>query len=391
MSIKVDTASLRELSSYAKAISASVDSCATSVRNARNSLPSKVLNKKGIGYGLNSACDEIDAVKDRITKISSFLSQAADLYSQTELSLNSSASEASKSTTGGPASEGIKIGSKANEVLEKMGYLGNVLAFFTKPFANWIDSGTFQVGVTGASSVTSLIKDGNSTLKGLYEWSKSNKDLDRLARMLPERAQKVRIKRLFGLDDMFAGSASQASSWSTSFKRNFKKYYKKKSPFESYTSGGAKAAFAWAELGLTAVSKTISNIDEHKSGKISAERAVAETITETAIDVGKEWLIRAVVAAGTAATVGSAPVLFVGAMTVGVSVGLDWACKKITGAVCGEEKEFTETVSDFVLNVGEAAISVGKKAVTSVVSSVKTGWSSLKSSFKRGFSPLFST
>lgn len=389
MSIKVDTASLRELSSYAKTISASVDSCAMSVRSARNSLPSKVLNKKGIGYGLNSACDEIDAVKDRITKISSFLSQAADLYSQTELSLNSSASEASKSTTGGPASEGIKIGSKANEVLEKMGYLGNVLAFFTKPFANWIDSGTFQVGVTGASSVTSLIKDGNSTLKGLYEWSKSNKDLDRLARMLPERAQKVRIKRLFGLDDMFAGRASQASSWSTRFTNNF---YKMKNPLESYTSGGAKAAFAWAGLGLTAVSKTISNIDEHKSGKISAERAVAETITETAIDVGKEWLIGAVVAAGTAATVGfgSAPVLFVGAMTVGVSVGLDWACKKITGAVCGEEKEFTETVSDFVLNVGEA-IFVGKKAVTSVVSSVKTGWSSLKSSFKRGFSPLFST
>ena len=63
MSIKVDTASLRDLSSYAKTISASVGSCATSVRSARNSLPSKVLNKNGIGYGLNSACDEIDAVK----------------------------------------------------------------------------------------------------------------------------------------------------------------------------------------------------------------------------------------------------------------------------------------------------------------------------------------
>lgn len=386
MSIIVDTASLRELSSYAKTISASVDSCAKSVRSARNSLPSKVLNKNGIGYGLNSACDEIDAVKDRITKISSFLSQTADLYSQTELSLNSLASEASKSTTSKPASEGIKIGSKANEVLEKMGYLGNVLAFFTKPFANWIDSGTFQVGVTGASSVTSLIKDGNSTLKGLYEWNKSNKDLDRLARMRPERAKEVRINRLFGLDDIFAGRASQASSWSTRFKRNFKKFYKKKDPFESYTSGGAKAAFAWAGLGLTAISNTISNIDEHKSGKISAERAAAETITETAIDVGKEWLIGAAVAA-----VGSAPVLFVGAMTVGVSVGLDWACKKITGAVCGEEKEFTETVSDFVLDVGEAAISVGKKAVTSVVSSVKSGWSKLLSSINRGFSPLFST
>ncbi len=388
MSIKVDTASLRDLSSYAKTISASVGSCATSVRSARNSLPSKVLNKNGIGYGLNSACDEIDAVKDRITKISSFLSQTADLYSQTEQQLNSSASGTSKPTTSGSASEGIKIGSKANDVLEKMGFFGNILAFFTKPIATWIDSGTFQIGVTGASAVTSLIKDGNSTLKGLYEWSKSNKDLDKLARMLPERAKEVRIKRLFGLNDMFAGRASQASSWSTRFTNNF---HKMKSPFESYTSGGAKAAFAWVGLGLTAISNTISNIDEHKSGKISTKRAVAETITETAIDVGKGWLIGAGVAAGVAATVGSAPVLVVGAITVGVSVGLDWACKKITGAVCGEEKGLTETVSDLVLDVGEAAISAGKKVVTSVVSNVKSGWLNLTSTFKRGFSPLFST
>lgn len=83
--------------------------------------------------------------------------------------------------------------------------------------------------------------------------------------------------------------------------------------------------------------------------------------------------------------------LVVGAITVGVSVGLDWACKKITGAVCGEEKGLAETVSDLVLDVGEAAISAGKKVVTSVVSNVKSGWSNFTSSFKRGFSPLFST
>lgn len=386
MSIKVDTASLRDLSILAKTISASVGGCATSVRNARNSLSSKVLNKNGIGYDLQNVCDRIDAVQDRITKLSSFLSSTADSYCNTETRLVSSVSASAAAS--GSSDGGIKIGSTANKVLEKMGFIGNVLAFFTKPVANWIDSGVFNIGVTGATEVAKLIKDGNSTLKGLYEWSKSNKDLDKLARMLPERAKEVRIKRLFGLNDMFAGRASQASSWSTRFTNNF---HKMKSPFESYTSGGAKAAFAWAGLGLTALSNTISNIDEHKSGKISAKRAVAETITETAIDVGKGWLIGAAVAAGVAATVGSAPVLVVGAITVGVSVGLDWACKKITGALTGEEKGLTETVSDFVLDVGEAAVSVGKKVVSSAVSNIKSGWSNLKSAFKRGFSPLFST
>ncbi len=384
MSIKVDTASLIDLSSYAKTISASLGSCATSVKSARNSLPSKVLKKNGIGFDLKSACDEIDALKDRIIKISSFLSQAANLYSQTEQIVNSLASATLKPAISGSSSEGIKIGKTVNDVLGKMGFLGNVLAFFTKPIATWIDSGTFQIGVTGASAVASLVKDGNSYLKGLYEWSKSNKELDKLARMLPERAKEVRIKRLFGLNDMFAGQASQASSWKMRFYNNF---HKIKGPFESYTSGGAKAAFAWVGLGLTAVSNTISNIEEYKSGKISGKRAVAETITETAIDVGKGWLIGTAVAAGIAATVGSAPVLVVGAATVLVSVGLDWACKKITGAITGEEKGLTETVSDFVLDVGEKAISAGKIAVSSVVSGVKSGWKSLK----RGFSSLFST
>ncbi len=384
MSIKVDTASLIDLSSYAKTISASLGSCATSVKSARNSLPSKVLKKNGIGFDLKSACDEIDALKDRIIKISSFLSQAANLYSQTEQIVNSLASATLKPAISGSSSEGIKIGKTVNDVLGKMGFLGNVLAFFTKPIATWIDSGTFQIGVTGASAVASLVKDGNSYLKGLYEWSKSNKELDKLARMLPERAKEVRIKRLFGLNDMFAGQASQASSWKMRFYNNF---HKIKGPFESYTSGGAKAAFAWVGLGLTAVSNTISNIEEYKSGKISGKRAVAETITETAIDVGKGWLIGTAVAAGIAATVGSAPVLVVGAATVLVSVGLDWACKKITGAITGEEKGLTETVSDFVLDVGEKAISAGKIAVSSVVSGVTSGWKSLK----RGFSSLFST
>lgn len=121
------------------------------------------------------------------------------------------------------------------------------------------------------------------------------------------------------------------------------------------------------------MSNTISNVSEAMSGKISTGRAVAETITETAIDVGKGWLIGTAVAAGVATTVGSAPVLVVGAITVGVTVGLDWACKKITGAIVGEEKRLTETVSDFVLDVGEAAIAGGRKVVSSVSSFVKSG------------------
>lgn len=407
MSIVVDTSSLRDLASYSRQISSAIGSAATSVSSVRSSLPSKVLSRGGISSSLNSTGTKIGQAQNRVEKLSSFLTTAANEYSDTEQRINTLyATAVENSNTAQSSGSGVKIGKTANDLIGEFGFIGNILAFFTKPIASWLDSGVVTIGVTGAKSVTSVLKDGNSALKGLSEWAKSNKQLDKLARMLPERANEVRIKRLFGLDDLFSGTASKfgwgelssTATWldkATSVKgwgsRFYNNFHKMKSPFESYTSGGAKAAFAWTGLALTAVSNTISNTQEAKSGKISTKRAVAETITETAIDVGKGWLIGTAVAAGVAATVGSAPVLVVGALTVGVTLGLDWACKKITGAVGGEEKGLTETVSDFALDVGSAAVKGVKNMSSSVTSFVKSGWSSLKSSVGRGFSPLFST
>lgn len=397
MSIVVDTSSLRDLASYSRQISSAIGLAATTVSSVRSSLPSKVLNRGAINTSLNSAGTRIGQAQNRVEKLSSFLTTAANEYSDTEQRINTLyATTVENSNTAQSSGSGVKIGKTVNDLIGEVGFIGNILAFFTKPIASWLDSGVVTIGVTGAKSVTSVLKDGNSTLKGLFEWGKSNKELDKLSRMLPERAKEVKIKRLFGLNDLFSGTASKASTWSSRFYNNF---HKLKSPFESYTSGGAKAAFAWTGLALTAVSNTISNTQEAKSGKISTKRAVAETITETAIDVGKGWLIGTAVAAGVAATVGSAPVLVVGALTVGVTLGLDWACKKITGAYSeGKygadrrvERSLTETASDFVLDVGSAAIKGVKSVSSSVTSFVKSGWSSLKSSVGRGFSPLFST
>lgn len=389
MSIVVDTSSLRDLASYSHQISSEIGDATTSVNAVRSTLPSKVLNRSGISSSLSSASTKIGQAQSRVEKLSAFLTTAANEYSDTEQRINTLyATAVDNSATAQDSEGGVEIGKTVNDLIGEVGFIGNIIAFFTKPIASWFDSGVVTIGVTGAKSVTSVLKDGNSTLKGLFEWGKSNKELDKLARMLPERAKEVQIKRLFGLNDLFSGAASKASTWSSRFYNNF---HKLKSPFESYTSGGAKAAFAWTGLALTAVSNTISNVQEAKTGKITTKRAVAETITETAIDVGKGWLIGTAVAAGVAATVGSAPVLVVGALTVGVSLGLDWACKKITGAVGGEEKGLTETVSDLVLDVGTAAVKGVKKVSSSVTSFVKSGWSSLKSSVGRGFSPLFST
>lgn len=389
MSIVVDTSSLRDLASYSRQISSAIGGVATSVSAVRNSLPSKVLSRGGISSALGSAGTKVGQAKDRVERLSVFLTTAADEYSDTEQRINTLyATAVDNSDTAQTAGSSVEIGKTVNDLIGEVGFIGNIIAFFTKPIASWLDSGVVTIGVTGAKSVSSVLKDGNSTLKGLFEWGKSNKELDKLARMLPERAKEVKIKRLFGLNDLFSGTASKAGTWSSRFYNNF---HKLKSPFESYTSGGAKAAFAWTGLALTAASNTISNVQEANSGKISTKRAVAETITETAIDVGKGWLIGTAVAAGVAATVGSAPVLVVGALTVGVTLGLDWACKRIYKSFGYEEKGLTEAISDHILNAGEGVIVGAKKVTSSVASFVKSGWSNLKSSAGRGFSPLFST
>ena len=399
MSIVVDTASLRDLAAYSNGISSAIGSSATSIRAIKSSLPSKVLSKGGISSSFNSVCSRVDSAQERVARLSAFLTTAANEYSETEQKIITqyAAGTLDESGTQQTAGGNVKIAGTANDILGEVGFLGNIIAFFTKPFATWIDSGKFPVAETGAKSVVSILKDGNSALKGLWEWQQSNNKLDKLARMWPAKAKELRKERLLGLtkvNRLFENNyASTAESWTVRFKNNFSDLTKD-GPFKSYTSGGAKAAFAWAGLAFSLASNTVSNIKEAKSGEISTGRAVAETVVETAVDVTKGWVIAAGVTAAIAAIPGAAaavPVVVVGAATVAVSWVADWACKKITGAIGGEEKGLTETVSDFVLDVGEAAIAEGKKVVSSVSSFVKSGWSRLSSSVGRGFSPLFST
>ena len=110
-------------------------------------------------------------------------------------------------------------------------------------------------------------------------------------------------------------------------------------------SVGAK----WAGGLLTFAGSAMDNYDEYESGEISGGRAVAETVTETAVDVGTDAVLTAGVTAGLAALgVTSAPALVIGGGVVLAKWGLDCVCENFWG------KDFTETVSDGLLDMGEA-------------------------------------
>ena len=249
--------------------------------------------------------------------------------------------------------------------LGKVGYFGGILSATISLFTN---------KGKGASGWVSFLKNCSTIAKTSQKWAKSTKNLNKLLRFGGKNGNKlvdkyvdgIRHKRLFGLNNipsnLAGGKWSQASKWGSRFKTNLKA---QNSFWDDLTAGGSKSAWTVAGVGLDLAANGISNYDEYKRGEISGKRAVAETITETAIDVGKDFLIGAAVTAGIAATVGSAPVLAVGVATVAVSAGLDWATKKITYALTGEAKGFTEAASDLILDgaaaAGKALKSAGKK------------------------------
>ncbi len=212
------------------------------------------------------------------------------------------------------------------------------------------------------SAVGGLAKDFYSTIKLLNTTVSSTQKCEKLFRMLPGQAAKTGLKKAFGLQKV--STLFPNGYVSKSFYNNF---HKLDSITDAYTKGGMKSALAYAGTAMDLVCNGVSNYQEMKEGKISKGRAVAETVTETAIDVGKDWLIATAVTAGIATlTAGAAPVVAVAAGTAVVSMGLDWACQKLTKKFMGEEKKVTEFVSDAVLDGAKYAYDKGKEIVKSV-------------------------
>ncbi|MCM1158057.1 MAG: hypothetical protein NC300_05290 [Bacteroidales bacterium] len=174
------------------------------------------------------------------------------------------------------------------------------------------------------------------------------------------------IKKLFGLDKFKSLVTDAEAGWLKRSAKTFTGTIKNElSPFETGTkslNGGKMAGWTFS-----LVANGFSNYDEYAGGAISGGRAVAETITETLIDIGKGAAITAGVAAGVAALGISAPAVVVGGAAVAVSAVADVVCKGLTG------KGVTEWASDGILDF---AVEQGKK-LSGAISGVKNavcGW-----------------
>lgn len=233
------------------------------------------------------------------------------------------------------------------------------------------------------------LKGGKNLSKNAYDLARTWENYHKISRTGCDYRSNM-LQRFFGLGKnsgakavLRSGRASTASTFGT---RLYNNLHNQKGFFEQYNlKKGASAAFKWAGAGLTLASNAVSNFDP-KSGN-STGRAIAETITETAVDLVKDWGVGLAVSAGVLAVAPAAPAVAIVAATAVATNAIDYGVKKLTG------KSSTELISDCILDTGEK---VGKFAINagkSVVSWGKNLFNSVKSfnqnQAKRGWKSLF--
>lgn len=380
--IKVNTNKISRYSNDINSVYTRVNRIKSEFASIGYSLDWDIKSASGINNRIKTIENELSAERSGLKRMQSFFNSAASKYNNVESSINDdkkakkiqSAAVRNVST----ANSLNTFGGKVREVLiENAGLGGGIISGISKLINSSI-SDTIDPG--------GIAKGAKKIISGIYNIIRNTEKLEKLSRMNPGQAVKTGIKRFLGLDKAFVGSLkpSVAKSFGTRFYNNFNKQLDK--GLGAFTEKGAKSIFAWAGVAVSAIANGFQNYNEAKSGKISTGRAVAETVTETAVDVGTGILVGAAVSAGIAA-VGwvSAPAIAVGAITAGVMIGADSICKWITKSVTGESKGLTETVSDFVLDVGEATVKSGKKIVSGLANTVSNTSKVVSSFFKKIF------
>lgn len=320
---------------------------------------------ESIKQRLNSISNTISQERQTLRKMKETLNTVADKYEKTEntickVSADNKVTAWEKLITQNWVSGlGKDSGKTVLDILTEMGDVGKIGSLPVEVLKILIDGD----GLT-AKDIGALIKGTGNSILGVFDAVKDYKD--------------GALDKLWGLHKFETIVTDSQAGWLANASKSFKDtLFDQFKVMEKGKFDGAKAA-GWA---LSLVANGFSNYEEYQDGGISKGRAVAETISETLIDIGKGALITAGVAAGLATIGVSAPAVVVAGAGVAISAAADFICKKVTGALTGEEKGLTETVSDFVL---DTVSDIGKK-VGNVFSSAKDAICSWGENWRFGY------
>lgn len=242
------------------------------------------------------------------------------------------------------------------QILSGAGYIGTIynLVNDIRSGKSWADFGntgvrTYQFLSGAAETFNNYKKIGNAvgTKTAMAWWAKKITGLKSLGRA---STAKNPITRFFN------NLTNKTSPFNAQFKNvvnNFKG-----------ANGVGKAVASWAGVAATGIANVFRNIDEQKAsnGTMSTGRVIAETITETAVDIALTYGTEIVVGAAVTAALGTvaAPGIVVIAASQGIAAGINAGVKALTG------KTTTEWISDGILDIGKSignAVSGAAKSI----------------------------
>lgn len=154
--------------------------------------------------------------------------------------------------------------------------------------------------------------------------------------------------------------------------------YKYNSTYNSANMTGAAKTWQnvgviakWGGIALTTVGNFAENVEEYE-GEFSNPKMYAETIGETAVDVGLGILVGAGVATLAGAT---APVWAVGVVTTGAVMAVNWASEQLFDADLGE------VITDTAITLVEQGAKKVGNAVKTTAKAISAGWKKIISIF----------
>lgn len=406
--IKVNTSQLATYESDMQGILSRVNSIANQFDSVSRSLDWDIKVEENINTRLLGLKNELSAEARGISGMKEFLGTAIKKYDAVES--KNSGKKLKNENFGSGVSNNISSKSKkttdtSNSEKKK--------SFWNEEFGKWLKTTfgktmTFGTAISAKDAIATFkkmfsdidIPEGIKTMVNLYKnvsgmvlntmkignaisaTAKTIKSQEQFLKMFGitqheiGRAQQViknaksdLIKKLSGVDDSLSSAAQSANvflkngivkqSWRARFADQFSESIKS-------STKGLKKTTGIITSGLTIVLNGVENFNDYKSGRMSGIRAVAETVTESGIDIGTGLIVGAAVTAGLAATVGSAPVLAVAGISTAVIMGGDAICKRVTKKVSGEEKRLTEAISDFVLDTGKKKFDKTVKKINTV-------------------------
>ena len=369
----VDTDALRSAAGRCGDISNNIGYLARQASNVKYSLNNYMGRYNGVISALDNCVKNSYRCNEKVNHLGNYGINIANKYRQTEETVLRNITS-SKNMKGVAGWSDITSSENTTDVSNKDSWLISALKGLAKfrlkldldvltQFGAVGKIGTLPVAILKllidgnelkAKDIGALIKASGDSILGFCE------EYEKTAGQFPLSADIV--KDVFGLakykpirlDSVKPGWLGKAENINNTLKGTIT---------EEFTHTGSKVA-GWA---LALVANGFSNYDEYNeklgtAKEITKGRAIAETITETLIDIGKGVAITAGIAAGCAALGVSAPAVVVAGTAIAVSAVADIACEKLTEHFTGEAKSLTEVISDGALDFDEKAVGAIRSA-----------------------------